>query len=181
MKKILALTLVCLLTLAFTMGVYAADAPSGSSSPVNVTIAVDEIPNYDLSFDWDTFDFTYQITKTFTPKTDTETAYYSETGLWYVGDETENGAEAQTATVTVTNNSNAQVKVSISYDETAPIQGVETDFEGVTNKTLANAADTEDTNPLSVYATFEISGDPTSAVATANVVIGTVTVSVVAA
>lgn len=167
MKKFLALTLACLMALTFVVSVYAADGE------VYVEVNVDEPEVFKYTVSWETFNFTYDLTKTWS---DTQLEY-SESGTW-----TKNAA-----TVTVTNNSNVDVTVAFSYadnDETY-VDGIEVGLvkdsalvDALDDVTLGNKAD-GDSN-LSTTATVKAEGDPTSA-SSGTTLVGTVNVSVVAA
>lgn len=172
MKKLLSITLACLMMFALAIGT----AAETTDPSVNVKVEVNEAADVtDVSVSWTSVEFTYVFNKTWNPSTHKDDVV----GGWTTSSDSTLG-ETKTATLTITNNSNKDVTVDADYD--AADLGVEdeTQFENVNvtvalDKTNLNAATTS--NIDTATATLTISGAPTEK-EHATFKIGTIKISV---
>ena len=173
MKKLLSITLACLMMFALAIGT----AAETTDPSVNVKVEVnpaDEVT--DVTVGWTSVEFTYVFNKTWNPSTHQDDVV----GGWT----TSSDATLETtksATLTITNNSNKPVNVEAVYE--AAVLGVEDETQfadvnvglGALDKTTLVAATTSATDTAT--ATLTISGAPTEKVHD-TFKIGTINISV---
>ena len=180
MKKILAVTLACIMVLTFAIGTSAA---TPTPDDVQVGVEVNPAPDYtEVSVDWTSLDFTYVFNRTWNPTEHDEDVVEG----WAVGtaenvDRNTVLSDSVTATLTVTNHSNKDVNIAASYVPATLSGDVETQFANV-NVALGDLSKTtlEDavgTTVDSATATLTVSGKPTESNREAFP-IGTISVSV---
>ncbi|MBR2387430.1 MAG: hypothetical protein IKB02_01535 [Clostridia bacterium] len=163
MKKLLAITLACLMMLTLCASVSAADGD------VNVTVTIEDVvPILMTEVSWDSFDFTYTFKETWTE------------GSFEVGYD-EVGWNKPSATVTVANKSAGDVNVKISYEPKGDVELPGTvDFAmTAVNQDLSTAEGRSEFD--SVSATLTVSGVPTvdSADTFNSTLVGNVVVEIV--
>ena len=157
MKKLLSITLACLMMFALAIGT----AAETTDPSVNVKVEVNEAADVtDVSVSWTSVEFTYVFNKTWNPSTHQDDV----SGGW----KTSSDATLETtksATLTITNNSNKDVTVAAVYEAAALDGENATQFAGVNvalgdlDKTNLVAATTSATDTAT--ATLTISGAPT--------------------
>ena len=176
MKKLLSITLACLMVLTFAVSV-SAEGNTPSDPSVNVSVEANEAdPFTEVTIGWDSVDFTYVFNRTWNPESHEDDV---EKGWKTTGNTT---LEAKkTADFRIENHSNKSVNVEAVYaastlagDVATQFADVEVTFTTLSKSTLA-AATTSTVDYAT--ATLTIEGEPTEA-DRASFVIGTINITV---
>ena len=176
MKKLLSITLACLMVLTFAVSVSAEDNIPEDPS-VNVSVEANEAdPVTDVTVGWDSVDFTYVFNRTWNPESHEDDV---EKGWKTSGNATLEATKS--ADFTIENNSNKSVTVAAEYvastledDDATQFANVNVTLSTLSKSTLA-AATTSAVDRAT--ATLTITGEPTEA-DRASFVIGTINITV---